>query len=78
MPLHGVVLLGKWRRVFRASICRIFNQLDWGALVTYVSYLDWCMFALVIVFKIEKKPILNPKIGEPVMQSLKEGIRVCF
>ncbi len=42
-----------------------------------------CVFALVlfslsIVFLIQKKPILNPKIGEPVMQSLVEGIRFVY
>ncbi|WP_370174192.1 MFS transporter [Leeuwenhoekiella palythoae] len=32
------------------------------------------LFALVCLSQIKKKPIMNPKIGEPVMQSLKEGI----
>lgn len=36
------------------------------------------MFALIVLFQIKKKPILNPKIGEPVMQSLKEGINFVF
>lgn len=36
------------------------------------------MFSLMVLFQIEKKPILNPKIGEPVMQSLKEGIKFVF
>ena len=36
------------------------------------------MFSLIVLFQIKKKPILNPKIGEPVMQSLKEGIRFVF
>ncbi len=36
------------------------------------------LFALVVVFQIKKKPILNPKIGEPVMQSLKEGLHFVF
>lgn len=31
--------------------------------------------ALLLVFQIPKKPILNPKIGEPVLKSLKEGIK---
>nr|BFF39407.1 nickel resistance MFS transporter NreB [Tenacibaculum mesophilum] len=30
------------------------------------------------VFFIKKKPILNPKIGEPVMKSLKEGVRFVY
>ncbi|NOY46620.1 MAG: MFS transporter [Chlorobi bacterium] len=36
------------------------------------------MLSLIILFQISKKPILNPKIGEPVMQSLKEGVKFVF
>jgi len=36
------------------------------------------IFALLNLLRIPKKPILNPKIGEPVMQSLKEGIRFVY
>lgn len=36
------------------------------------------IFALLLLSKISKKPILNPKIGEPVMQSLKEGVKFVF
>jgi MFS family permease len=37
------------------------------------------VFALFILLsQIEKKPILNPKIGEPIMQSLTEGIKFVF
>ncbi|MDR6844871.1 MFS transporter [Flavobacterium granuli] len=36
------------------------------------------LFALIILTQIEKKPILNPKIGEPVMESLKEGVKFVF
>ena len=32
------------------------------------------LFALICLSQIKKKPIMNPKIGEPVMRSLKEGI----
>ena len=31
--------------------------------------------ALLLLTRIPKKPILNPKIGEPVLNSLKEGVR---
>jgi MFS family permease len=34
--------------------------------------------ALIVLFRIERKPILNPKIGEPVLQSLKEGLKFVF
>lgn len=36
------------------------------------------MLSLFFVFMIKKKPILNPKIGEPVFQSLKQGIKFVF
>ncbi|SDB61156.1 Predicted arabinose efflux permease, MFS family [Flavobacteriaceae bacterium MAR_2010_188] len=36
------------------------------------------MLALLILFQIKKKPIINPKIGEPVMESLKEGIKFVY
>jgi MFS family permease len=36
------------------------------------------LFSLFLVFFIKKKPILNPKIGEPILQSLKEGIRFVY
>jgi MFS family permease len=36
------------------------------------------VLSFVLLFGISRKPILNPKIGEPVMQSLKEGVRFVF
>jgi len=36
------------------------------------------ILSLVLLFGISKKPVLNPKIGEPVAQSLKEGLRFVF
>ncbi|WP_297517074.1 MFS transporter [Flavobacterium sp.] len=36
------------------------------------------VLALLFLTRIEKKPILNTKIGEPMMQSLKEGVRFVF
>ena len=36
------------------------------------------IFALLFLTQISKKPILNPKIGEPVMESLKEGIKFVY
>ncbi|MEO5789437.1 MFS transporter, partial [Gelidibacter sp.] len=38
----------------------------------------FALMALINLLRISKKPILNPKIGEPVMQSLKEGIKFVF
>nr|WP_315147642.1 MFS transporter [uncultured Flavobacterium sp.] len=34
--------------------------------------------SLMLLTQISKKPILNPKIGEPVMESLKEGIKFVY
>ena len=36
------------------------------------------VLSFFILLKIKRKPILNPKIGEPVIESLKEGIRFVF
>ena len=36
------------------------------------------VFSLLVLLQIQRKPILNPKIGEPVLQSLKEGLKFVF
>ena len=36
------------------------------------------LVAFITVFFIKRKPILNPKIGEPVLKSLSEGVRFVF
>jgi MFS family permease len=36
------------------------------------------VLALMTLTQISAKPIMNPKIGEPVMQSLKEGLKFVF
>ncbi len=36
------------------------------------------LFSFLMVFFVKKKPIMNPKIGEPVAKSLKEGINFVF
>jgi len=36
------------------------------------------VMALICILKITRKPILNPKIGEPVFQSLREGLKFVF
>ena len=38
----------------------------------------FALTALIALTQISTKPILNPKIGEPVMQSLKEGLKFVF
>jgi MFS family permease len=56
-----------------------------GFLINFIGvHWSMCMVvgfsvsALIALTQIEKKPILNPKIGEPVMESLKEGIKFVF
>ncbi|MFK7782953.1 MFS transporter [Psychroserpens sp.] len=46
----------------------------WSLCIVFVLV----MFSLVMLFQIKKKPILNPNIGEPVIQSLKEGVNFVF
>ena len=40
--------------------------------------LGFSIFAFLFLTQIESKPILNPKIGEPIFESLKEGVRFVF
>ena len=48
--------------------------IHWSLFIVFVLV----MVALVLGTMISKKPVLNPKIGEPVLESLKEGIRFVF
>lgn len=36
------------------------------------------IIGIVFLLQIEKKPILNPKLGEPILQSLRQGITFVF
>jgi MFS family permease len=40
--------------------------------------LIFTLIALGLLFKIPRKPIINPKIGEPVFQSLKDGLQFVY
>jgi len=40
--------------------------------------LAFSILALIIILQIGRKPIMNPKIGEPIMESLREGLRFVF
>jgi len=42
------------------------------------TILGCSIFALLLLTQISKKPILNPKIGEPIMESLKEGVKFVY
>ena len=56
-----------------------------GFSITWIG-VNWSMgfiivcslLSLIALFQIETKPILNPKIGEPIMQSLKEGVKFVY
>lgn len=40
--------------------------------------LAFSLLALIVTLQIGRKPILNPKIGQPVMESLREGLDFVF
>ena len=46
----------------------------WSLFIVFVLV----VFSFLLALLISKKPVLNPKIGEPVLQSLKEGVRFVF
>ena len=46
----------------------------WSLCIVFVLV----VFSFLLALFISKKPVLNPKIGEPVLQSLKEGVRFVF
>ena len=46
----------------------------WALAIVFVLV----VIAFLLLLLISKKPILNPKIGEPVFESLKEGVRFVF
>ena len=56
-----------------------------GFSITWIG-VNWSMgfiiacslLSLIALYQIETKPILNPKIGEPIMQSLKEGVKFVY
>lgn len=54
-------------------------SIDWIGVhwsLSIVFFLVSC--SLIFLFRIKRKPVLNPKIGEPVFQSLQEGVRFVF
>lgn len=57
-----------------AGLCILWIGVHWSLCIVF----GLVLLSLILLFKIPKKPILNPKIGEPVMQSLKEGVRFVF
>jgi MFS family permease len=52
-----------------AGVCIHWIGVHWSLCIVF----GLVLFSFFLLFKIPKKPILNPKIGEPIMQSLKEA-----
>ena len=48
--------------------------IHWSLCIVFVLV----VFSFLLGLLISKKPVLNPKIGEPVIQSLKAGVRFVF
>ncbi len=55
-----------------------FTILWFGVSWSLAIVLLFSLIALVFLFSIEVKPIINKKIGEPIIESLKEGVRFVF
>ena len=49
-----------------------------GVSGSMLTVLACSLLALIALSQINTKPILNPKIGEPIMQSLKEGVKFVY
>ena len=49
--------------------------IGWFGVFWSLVFVVFCVImALIVLTQIERKPILNPKIGEPIFKSLKEGL----
>lgn len=54
-------------------------SISWiGVHWSMILIFGFAVMALTFLLQIGRKPILNPKIGEPVFQSLKEGLHFVF
>lgn len=54
-------------------------SINWIGVHWSMCFVFGCsVLALIALSQIESKPILNPKIGEPIMESLKEGVKFVF
>ena len=57
-----------------AGICISWIGVHWSMCLV----VGFALIALLNLFRISQKPILNPKIGEPIWESLKEGVKFVF
>jgi MFS family permease len=54
-------------------------SISWIGIHGSMSFVFGCsVLSLIALSQITKKPILNPKIGEPIMDSLKEGVKFVY
>jgi MFS family permease len=54
-------------------------SISWIGINNSMSFVFVCsVLSLIALSQITKKPILNPKIGEPILDSLKEGIKFVY
>lgn len=49
-----------------------------GTHYSMLLIIGFIILAIILLLQIAPKPILNPKIGEPVFQSLKEGVKFVY
>ncbi len=57
-----------------AGVCIHWIGVHWSLCIVFGLVIS----SLIFLFKIPTKPILNKKIGEPIFQSLKKGVRFVF
>ena len=54
-------------------------SITWIGIHWSMAFVVVCsLLSLIALTQIETKPILNPKIGEPIMESLKEGVKFVY
>ena len=54
-------------------------SITWIGIHWSMAFVVVCsLLSLIVLTQIETKPILNPKIGEPIMESLKEGVKFVY
>ncbi len=55
-----------------------FSIAYYGVNISMLYVLFSVFLSLILTFLLKKKPILNPKIGEPILDSLKQGLSFVF
>jgi len=55
-----------------------FSIAYYGVNISMLFVLFSVFISLILTFLLKKKPILNPKIGEPILDSLKQGLSFVF